>query len=88
MPILETPRGKVLFIHVPKTGGSTISHELGRHHEVQMYAADAWPGYPVTPQHLHSEPLTELFQSGEFVYTFVVVRHPVDRICSATRRVM
>lgn len=73
----------MLFIHVPKTGGSTITYELKQHHEVHMISNCARPGYQATPQHLHCDPLTELFRSDEFVYAFVVVRHPVDRICSA-----
>lgn len=82
MPIFETPIGKVLFIHIPKTGGSTISRELARHHQVTMNTNSVWPGYECTPQHLHAGPLTELLQSTELAYVFTVVRHPVDRIRS------
>ncbi len=82
MPIFETPKGKVLFIHIPKTGGSTISRELARHHQVTMNTNSVWPGYDSTPQHLHAGPLTELFQPAAFAYVFTVVRHPVDRIRS------
>jgi hypothetical protein len=83
MPIFETAAGRVLFIHVPKTGGSTIEYELRQHHPISMSSNSVWPGYQSTPQHLHSGPLIELFQPGDFVYVFAVVRHPVDRICSA-----
>lgn len=83
MPIFETDRGRGLFIHVPKSGGSTIEYELRQHHPVSMNSNSDWPGYQSTPQHLHSGPLTELFRSKEFVYVFLVVRHPVDRIFSA-----
>jgi hypothetical protein len=82
MPIFETPNGKVLFIHIPKTGGSTISSELRLHHQVSMYTNSAWPGYLCTPQHLHGGPLRELFQPETLAYVFTVVRHPVDRIRS------
>jgi len=82
MPIFETPRGRVLFIHVPKTGGSTIEFELAQHHQISMISNSVWPGYQSIPQHLHSGPLTELFRSDEFVYAFLVVRNPVDRIYS------
>lgn len=82
MPIIETPKGKMLFIHIPKTGGSTITRELRRHHQVSMNTNSPWPGYPCTPQHLHAGPLTELFQPDAFAYVFTVVRHPVDRIRS------
>lgn len=82
MPVYETSKGKVLFIHVPKTGGSTITYELRRHHPSSMNTNSPWPGYHSTPQHLHSGPLTEIFQPGAFAYVFMVVRHPVDRVCS------
>lgn len=82
MPVFETPKGKVLFIHIPKTGGSTISNELRRHHQTSMYTNSPWPGYQCTPQHLHAGPLKEIFQPEAFAYVFTVVRHPVDRIRS------
>jgi hypothetical protein len=82
MPIFETPKGKVLFIHIPKTGGSTISRELARHHQISMNTNSSWPGYDCTPQHLHAGPLTELFQLEALTYVFTVVRNPVDRIRS------
>lgn len=82
MPIFETPKGKVLFIHIPKTGGSTLSSELRLHHQISMNTDSAWPGYRCTPQHLHGGPLTELFQPEALAYVFTVVRHPVDRIRS------
>ena len=82
MPVFETPKGKVLFIHIPKTGGSTICSELARHHQISMITRSPWPGYDCTPQHLHAGPLTELFQPAALAYVFTVVRHPVDRIRS------
>jgi hypothetical protein len=82
MPIFETPKGKVLFIHIPKTGGSTISKELRLHHQISMNTNWPWPGYQCTPQHLHAGPLRELFQPEALAYVFTVVRHPVDRIRS------
>jgi len=82
MTTIDTANGKVLFIHVPKTGGSTITRELRRHHSVGMSTNAPWPGYHCTPQHLHGAPLNELFQSEALAYVFMVVRHPVDRICS------
>ena len=82
MPIFDTPKGKVLFIHIPKTGGSTISSELKLHHQVGMITSSPLPGYHCTPQHLHAGPLRELFQPEAPAYVFTVVRHPVDRIRS------
>lgn len=82
MPIFETPKGKVLFIHIPKTGGSTISRELARHHQMSMNTNSFWPGYDCTPQHLHAGPLTGLFEPAALAYVFTVVRNPVDRIRS------
>lgn len=82
MTIFDTASGKVLFIHIPKTGGSTITRELRNHHPMDMSANTPWPGYHCTPQHLHGAPLIKLFQSEALAYVFMVVRHPVDRICS------
>lgn len=82
MTIFDTANGKVLFIHVPKTGGSTITQELRLHHPMDMSTNAPWPGYHCTPQHLHDAPLIEMFQSAALAYVFMVVRHPVDRICS------
>jgi len=81
MTTIDTASGKVLFIHVPKTGGTTITRELSRHHPVDMSTNAPWPGYQCTPQHLHGAPLIAMFQSEALVYAFLVVRHPVDRVC-------
>ncbi len=82
MQIFETPKGQVLFIHIPKTGGSTITNELRRHHQVSMNTNSVWPGYQCTPQHLYAGPLAELFQLAALAHVFTVVRQPVDSIRS------
>ena len=82
MPIFETEAGKILFIHVPKTGGTTIANELQKHHACSYLSKGPEPGCPCSPQHYDAELLTKLFQEEDFRYVFMVTRHPVERMVS------
>lgn len=84
MAMYYTPAGSLLFIHVPKTGGTTIEWHLEQAFEVRFKATRrAQP--PSTPRglkHYHGSILTELFQSDPPAHTFMIVRDPVDRLVS------
>lgn len=89
MPIIRTNGHLALFIHVPKTGGTAISEALVRLGKVAFVPRKRpdgrfrrWPGFEVTPNHMHGAMLRSLFPDGFFSHAFMVVRHPVDRIIS------
>ena len=78
MPIFEHPtKGRVLFIHIPKTGGSSIERWL-QDAGYQLDKLNHWSGD--NHQHATYETWKEW---GEFDYKFTVVREPLARFVSA-----
>lgn len=91
MPIFQKDGKKILFVHVPKAGGTTIE---------QIFLANGWgmnlfdsgegegtlnPVRKCSPQHLHFETLQKIFRLGRFNLVFCVVRNPLTRIISEYR---
>jgi hypothetical protein len=94
MPIYRIRDRNVLFIHVPKTGGTSIEafleglgpsalhnqgHKLLRPYREALFAPS------LAMQHFHADLLEAMFPSGFFDYAFMVVRNPVDRFASEYR---
>lgn len=88
MPVLTKGDRNVLFIHVPKTGGSAVEKHFVAHgwemshHDGRMSKGD--PNYlrRCTPQHMHGLLLRETFRLRRFDAVFLVVRDPVARFRS------
>lgn len=94
MPIFSINGRTVLFIHVPKTGGTTLERLLagagpmGLHSErrsLSSFMRSGWASKPVPLQHLHGAILERLFHPRQFDHVFMVVRNPVDRMISEYR---
>lgn len=88
MPIFTKDDKGVLFVHVPKTGGSALE---------DLFLSDGWKatyrdgrmgkGRPnwyrrCSPQHMHSGPLREILHLERFDAIFMLVRDPVARFRS------
>lgn len=73
---------RVLYIHVPKTGGTSVERlfiEAG--FERGLFATrDFAP--PCSPQHYDAALLRERVALSDFDLVFSVVRHPLDRLLS------
>ncbi|MGH3444335.1 MAG: sulfotransferase family 2 domain-containing protein [Nocardioidaceae bacterium] len=88
MPIYRRDDMNVLFVHVPKTAGTTIERVF-RHSGFKEHYRDSKVG-PGTvnrlrlcsPQHMHAELLRNLFHLDRFDVTFMVVRDPIARFRS------
>jgi hypothetical protein len=87
MPLFVKHNVAVLYIHVPKTGGSSIEHffeQNGFHCEFR----DAGPGFcfneyrHCSPQHMHAEQLRTAIRLSRVTYIFMTVRHPMSRLLS------
>ena len=90
MPIfcLEERGIKILFVHIPKTGGGSIEHFFrGNGFQVHLFSID--PSFisffKCSPQHMHASMLAELLNIDNFDYCFTIFRNPLDRILSEYR---
>lgn len=88
MPVFFSLSQRVLFVHVPKTGGTTMERMLTtpeltmRFRETRKTAPDLMSVRRCSPQHYHGELLREVFDLSRFSYSFLIVRDPVARFRS------
>lgn len=88
MPIYVKGDKALLFIHIPKTGGTTIGDALlasGWRRSFQaspLNDPDSFHLRRVSPQHYHAELLKATLKITWFDVRFCVVRHPIDRFRS------
>ncbi|WP_278235135.1 sulfotransferase family 2 domain-containing protein [Isoptericola sp. AK164] len=90
MPVFVRDDKSVLFVHVPKTGGTSIEN-LFRSSGYRMSYCDRrsgtkgpwFNGYRrASPQHMHREALEAELRLDRFTAIFMVVRDPVARFRS------
>lgn len=82
MPAFRVGNKLILFIHIPKTGGTSIKSWLASHAPESLYQKQRPEVFPCVPQHFHAEVLDTLFAPGFFDYSFCVTRNPYARILS------
>ena len=86
MPLFRYKDKVVFFIHIPKTGGSSIEHSLreaGAKRALHYHKRFEYVKCAI--QHMHAD-LHEFFVPSTFYdESFAVVRHPVDRLFSEYR---
>jgi hypothetical protein len=86
MPIIQTRGKKILFVHIPKTGGASIEHFFRKSGKVSMFDGRvANPDFRCPPQHFHLALLKQLVPFDMFDCTFTVVRNPFKRLASEYR---
>lgn len=88
MPVFRQGERKFLFIHIPKTGGSSIERAFADAGWDTLYrdgrvGPKSWNDIRLcTPQHMHREMLESIFRIDRFDGVFTVVREPMARIRS------
>lgn len=82
MPVFQKGADQYLFIHIPKTGGTSIEAYIEQVTPLALKNSTRPNGFPVTPQHYHAEILLNLFPENHFRSSFTVVRNPLDRMIS------
>lgn len=87
MPVFIKDDKYVLYLHVPKTGGSTVVSFFKRNGFDIKYLDTGEPGTInrvtyCSPQHLHCEDLARIFDFSKFSFIFATVRNPVTRLKS------
>lgn len=86
MPLAFIGKARVLYLHVPKTGGTSVEKllaELGTLTHKSFYEP---AGFPSTPQHWHGEVWEKLIPERSFLdAVFMTVRNPFRRLESEYR---
>ncbi|MDP2537248.1 sulfotransferase family 2 domain-containing protein [Alteromonas stellipolaris] len=86
MPLFLNEKKSVLFLHIPKTGGTTVESWLTSTNcfKSQLFYEKKLEDIMVTPQHFGYETASKLI--GDFddseLYKFAIVRNPFDRLVS------
>jgi len=80
MPIFDFGDRRVLFLHIPKAAGSSITKWLSEHGHVSFFRPRPVAPFSIPSQHLRWRDFDYLLNSPKFDYAFSVVRNPYDRI--------
>jgi len=87
MPIFRTPKGLVLFAHVPRCGGSSVENYLHGRFGTLAFLDRGHQDRPAdrrwnrsSPQHVDRITLNLLMPPEFFADGFAMVRHPVTRL--------
>jgi hypothetical protein len=82
MPIFRVSGKNILFIHIPKAGGTSVEAFLSQLSGESFRMHYNTEGFPCVPQHFHGALLDKLFDEDFFDYSFCVTRNPYARILS------
>lgn len=90
MTVFAKDEKNVLFIHIPKTGGSAVTKHFADSGWEISYLDRSSISDPLSanyfrkmsPQHMHAETLARIFDLSKFDFIFSVVRHPIARFKS------
>jgi hypothetical protein len=82
LPLFRSEGRNILFVHIPKAGGTSVEEWLRQTFTVSFHNSRVGHGLPCVPQHFHAELLTYLFDPGFIDFSFAVVRNPYWRLLS------
>ena len=92
MPIARVSGKLVLFMHVPRCGGTSMEDYLEARFGPLAFRSRFFLDLPppmrwtrTAPQHVAATDLARLFPAGFLDETFAIVRHPVERLKSVFR---
>lgn len=80
MPFIESDRKRILFVHIPRTGGTSIEKSLNLVAPLRFFCPAPLPFLRMTPQHLTFHDMKSLFGTDFFEYSFTVIRDPYRRV--------
>lgn len=80
MPSFEINGKKVLFVHIPKTGGTSITRWMQSLGRVRLHADVKPEGLKIAAQHLTWTDIDCMWGGDYFDYIFAVVRNPFSRM--------
>lgn len=85
MPFIAAENKRILFVHIPRTGGTALESSLREIAPVRLHTVGQPPALRCTPQHLRKSDIDMLFGENYFDYSFAIVRNPYDKIESEYR---
>ena len=83
MPLFRLGDRVVLFVHIPRAGGTSVQTYLSRSAESAMAAQEETGALPVAPAYFHRDIYAQLLDPAFYDYAFAITRHPLDRLVSA-----
>ncbi|MBO9357378.1 hypothetical protein GG851_25570 [Bordetella petrii] len=85
MPFIEHNGRRVLFIHIPKAGGTSVEAWMKTIAPLRLFSMGIPAISRCTPQHYRAQDIRNLLGEGYFDYIFTIVRNPYERIESEYR---
>ena len=85
MPVAHINGRRILFMHVPKAAGSSVTAFLKTHGEVFFDEPVRSSRGSFHPRHQPADVVAKFYAAGDFDHAFMVCRNPVDRIVSEYR---
>lgn len=86
MPFIKTDNRLILFIHIPKTGGTSVEEWMKGFGPLAFHTpVRKPPSLNCTAQHLRFWDYRQLFPPRFFDYAFAIVRNPFRRLESEYR---
>lgn len=85
MPLARINHRLLHFVHVPKTGGASITDYMRKKGKVALYSREELAWAQSTPQHLEYEISRMLIPQGFADTSFSIVRDPLERLLSEFR---
>jgi hypothetical protein len=91
MPIYRINNRNILFLHVPKTGGTSVEAFFAKHVPTGLQSGSTrlfrptgrrLAVRPLPLQHFHAALLEAMFTPDYFDYAFMIVRDPLERLKS------
>ncbi|HFU74845.1 MAG TPA: hypothetical protein ENK66_01225, partial [Arcobacter sp.] len=80
VPLFTNNKYKILFVHIPKTGGTSIEKWLSKYFTMTFSSPIPPTAMKVCPQHLQIKDLQILLGDNTWDYAFSIVRNPYQRI--------
>lgn len=82
MPIFRVSGKTILFLHIPKAGGTSVEEYLVGLSSESFRMHLNTERLPCVPQHFHAALISQLFAQDFFDFSFCVTRNPYGRILS------